>query len=300
MTAVRLPRPAALATVLVLLVIAIIAFPREAHGQVGGRVVTPDGVPPTASTVLVTVKGPETPEATRPVVGGRFSFPTLARGTRVTVQAIAQGHVSNTVTATAPDTMVVLILRPARAGQKFDIVQQGAARARTAEPARPATPPAAPAVEPTADSLAEPAPAQAPSEATPQVRSQGSPSSAPVTAQGLAVQEALFTSAELVDRTPASVGGCTAAACATRYPATVGTVTFWTRLTGGSPGRWVEHVWFHGDKEIARVRQKVEGPTWRTWTRKRIVPEWTGDWRVEVHAEDGTVLAERFFTVEKQ
>jgi hypothetical protein len=306
MNAVRLPRPAALATVLVLLVLAIIAFPREAHGQVGGRVVTPDGVPPTVSTVLVTIKGPETPEATRPVVGGRFAFPALARGTRVTVQAMAQGHISNTVTATAPDTMVVLILRPARAGEKFDIVPQGAARARSAEPSPAATRPAAPVAEPAADSLAEPAPAPAPAqapasaEATPQVRSQGAPSTPPVTAQGLAVQEALFTSVELVDRNPASVSGCTAAACATRYPATVGTVTFWTRLSGGAPGRWVEHVWFHGENEIARVRQKVEGPTWRTWTRKRIVPEWTGDWRVEVQAEDGTVLAERFFTIEKQ
>jgi hypothetical protein len=77
-------------------------------------------------------------------------------------------------------------------------------------------------------------------------------------------------------------------------------VIFWTRLAGGAPGRWVEHVWFHGENEIARVRQKVEGPTWRTWTRKRILPEWTGDWRVEVRAEDGTLLAERFFTVEMQ
>jgi hypothetical protein len=295
MTAVRLPRPAALATVLVLLLIAIVAFPRDAHGQVGGRVVTPDGVPPTASTVLVTVKGPGTPEATRPVVAGRFAFPTLVRGTRVTVQAIAQGHMSNTVTATAPDTMVVLILRPARAGQKFDIVPQGSARTRAAEPSAAAARPAAPAAAPETDSTSD----QAPAPAVPQVRSQGTTAGTTPNAQGLMVQDALFTSAELVDRAPASVGGCTAAACATRYPADVGTVTFWTRLAGGAPGRWVEHVWFHGDNEIARVRQKVEGPTWRTWTRKRILPEWTGDWRVEVQAEDGTVLAERFFTVEK-
>jgi Protein of unknown function (DUF2914) len=312
MTAVRLPRPAALATVLVLLLIAIVAFPREIHGQVGGRVVTPDGVPPTASTVLVTVKGEGTPEATRPVVAGRFAFPTLARGTRVTVQAIAQGHISNTATVTAPDTMVVLILRPARAGQKFNIVPQGTARARTTEQAqaapRPAadtadepTPAQAPeaAPQPAPHPAAEPAPQQAPAQGSAQVRTQGTEAGASVNAQGLAVQEALFTSAELVDRAPAAVGGCTAAACATRYPSTVGTVTFWTRLSGGAPGRWVEHVWFHGNKEIARVRQKVEGPTWRTWTRKRIMPEWTGDWRVEVLAEDGTVLAERFFTIEK-
>jgi hypothetical protein len=80
----------------------------------------------------------------------------------------------------------------------------------------------------------------------------------------------------------------------------VGTITFWTRLAGGSPGRWVEHVWLWEGEEIARVRQKVEAPTWRTWTRKTIQPDWEGEWKVEVRAEDGTLLAERAFTIEKQ
>jgi hypothetical protein len=316
MTAVRLPRPAALATVLVLLAVAIIAFPSETHGQVGGRVLNPNGVKPTASNVLVTIKGASTPEITRQVVEGRFTFPALPPGTRVTIQAMAQGLISNTATVTAPDTMVVLILGPARNGQKFNIVPQGvAARTRAAEATPAATPvppaesvpaaqppPAAqplPAADPMPAAQPLPAPQQAP--AAQQGRSAPTPAGAPrASAKGLTVLDALTTSAELVDRAPASVGGCTAAACATRYPDTVGTVTFWTRLSGGAPGRWVEHVWFHGDKEIARVRQNVEGPTWRTWTRKRILPEWTGDWRVEVRAEDGTVLAERFFTVENR
>jgi hypothetical protein len=103
-----------------------------------------------------------------------------------------------------------------------------------------------------------------------------------------------------VNREPASVSGCTAAACSTRFPSTVGTITFWTRLNGGSPGRWVEHVWLWEGEEIARVRQKVEASAWRTWTRKRIQTDWEGEWRVEVRAEDGTLLAERFFTIEKQ
>jgi DUF2914 family protein len=295
MHTVRLPRPAALATVLVLLAAAIVAFPREAHGQVGGRVLNPNGVTPTATTVLVTVKGPGTPESTRPAVGGRFSFPALTAGTRVTVQAMAQGLISAPVTATAPDTMVLLVLRATRAGEKFNIVQQGAQTR-----ARPATAPAAAAPAPAAEPAASPvADSQAPSAPAPQSDPAAASNAAP-SASGLMVQDALFTNAELVDRAPASVGGCTAAACSTRYPETVGTITFWTRLAGGSPGRWVEHVWFHGEKEIARVRQRVEAPTWRTWTRKRILAEWTGDWRVEVRADDGTLLAERFFTIEKQ
>ncbi len=288
MTAPRLPRPAALATVLFLLVVAIVVFPGKIHSQVGGRVLNPNGVTPTASNVLVTVKGPNG-EATRPVVAGRFGFPDLPRGTRVTLQAMAQGLISAPVTATAPDTMVLLVLRATTSGQKFTVMPQGAqTRARSA---------AAPA--PSAAQAEAGATQQAQSAATPQGRPSAA-GNAGANAQGLFVQEAMFTNVELVDRAPASVGGCTVAACSTRYPDTVGTVIFWTRLAGGAPGRWVEHVWFRGENEIARVRQKVEGPTWRTWTRKRILPEWTGDWRVEVRAEDGTLLAERFFTVEMQ
>jgi hypothetical protein len=285
MTAPRLPRPAALAAVFLLLVFAIVAFPGEIHSQVGGRVLNPNGVKPTASNVLVTIKGPNG-EATRQVVAGRFAFPDLPRGTRVTLQAMAQGLVSSPVAATAPDTMVLLILRPTTSGQKFTVMPQGAqTRARPAATAAPAPQADTPTVQ------------QAQSTATPQGRPSAS-GNAGASAQGLYVQEAMFTNVELVDRAPVSASGCTVAACSTRYADTVGTVIFWTRLAGGAPGRWVEHVWFHGENEIARVRQKVEGATWRTWTRKKILPEWTGDWRVEVRAEDGTLLAERFFTIE--
>jgi Protein of unknown function (DUF2914) len=293
MTAVRLPRPAAFATVLVLLAAAIVAFPRNAHGQVGGRVVTPDGVPPTASTVLVTVKGPDTPEATRPAVGGRFSFPSLERGTKVTVQAMAQGLVSNPVAATAPDTMVVLVLRPMRAGEKFDIVQQGAQnRARTAD---------TPAAQPTP--AGQPAPESAAPSAAPEASNAPAAANAAANAPALPplnVQDAILTTAELVNREPVAASACTSAACSSRFPATVGTITFWTRITGGSPGRWIEHVWLWEGEEIARVRQKVEASAWRTWTRKRIQTDWDGEWRVEVRGEDGALLAERSFTIEKQ
>jgi DUF2914 family protein len=289
MHTVRLPRPAALATVLVLLAAAIAVFPRDAHGQVSGRVLNPNGVTPTASTVLVTIKGAGTPESTRPAVGGRFSFADLAPGTRVTLQAMAQGLLSPPVQATAPDTMVVLMLRPTTAGQKFNIVQQGAQTGAKAA----AAPAPAPAGATAAAEAPAPSPAPAPSNPQPA-------GNAAASAQGLFVQDAMFTTAELVNREPASVSGCTAAACSTRYPSTVGTITFWTRLSGGSPGRWVEHVWLWEGEEIARVRQKVEASTWRTWTRKQMQSDWDGEWKVEVRAEDGTLLAERFFTVEKQ
>jgi len=83
---------------------------------------------------------------------------------------------------------------------------------------------------------------------------------------------------------------------ADRFPATVGKLVCFSEVRGAS-GK-VVHVWFRGDKEMLRVDLAVGGERWRTWSVKKIIPEWTGAWRVEVRAEDGTVLATTSFAVE--
>jgi len=87
-----------------------------------------------------------------------------------------------------------------------------------------------------------------------------------------------------------------AVGAAERFPATVGSLTCVSEVLGGA-GK-VVHVWIHGDKELASIELAVKGERWRTWSTKRILPEWTGPWRVEVRAEDGTVLAKAEFTIE--
>lgn len=83
----------------------------------------------------------------------------------------------------------------------------------------------------------------------------------------------------------------------TAVPADVGQVYCWTRITGAEGEIQVEHVWYHGDDEMARVPLRVAGNNWRTWSSKRIVPAWTGEWRVDVVGPDGTVLRSVSFTV---
>jgi hypothetical protein len=87
-----------------------------------------------------------------------------------------------------------------------------------------------------------------------------------------------------------------AVGAAERFPATVGSLTCVSEVLGGA-GK-VVHVWIHGDKELASIELAVKGERWRTWSTKRILPAWTGAWRVEVRAEDGTVLAKAEFTIE--
>lgn len=80
-------------------------------------------------------------------------------------------------------------------------------------------------------------------------------------------------------------------------PADVGRVYLWTRVTGARGETRVAHVWYHGDRQRARVELRVASPDWRTWSSKEIVPSWTGDWRVEVVGPDGRVLETASFTV---
>jgi hypothetical protein len=42
----------------------------------------------------------------------------------------------------------------------------------------------------------------------------------------------------------------------------------------------------------------VRTPAWRTWSSKTLLPEWTGEWMVEVLTSDGTPLESVIFFVQ--
>lgn len=63
-------------------------------------------------------------------------------------------------------------------------------------------------------------------------------------------------------------------------------------------GGQVWHAWIHEGVTRARVALPVRGKRWRTWSSKRLLPSWTGDWEVKVLTDDGIVLSTVRFTVE--
>ncbi len=83
---------------------------------------------------------------------------------------------------------------------------------------------------------------------------------------------------------------------ADHFPATVGQLYCFSELKGVS-GQ-VHHVWFHGDKQVGDVELTAKGERWRTWSAKKVPAAWKGDWRVEVRAADGKVLATASFKIE--
>jgi len=110
----------------------------------------------------------------------------------------------------------------------------------------------------------------------------------PALAQAASSVEAeIVIAASVQDREPVDPG--------TSFPADIGKVTAWTRVTGAA-NTTIEHVWKHGDLEFV-VPLEIGGSPWRTWSTKNIPPEWAGEWTVEVRDANGTVVASATFTV---
>jgi len=109
---------------------------------------------------------------------------------------------------------------------------------------------------------------------------------APRPAQDVSVDAVLARN--VIDRAPQDTG--------TAFPAEVGSVVLWTRVTGAD-GQTLSHVWFYGDTEVGNVPLTIGGSPWRTWSRKTIPAEATGAWHVEVRDAAGNVLKRIDFTV---
>ncbi len=81
------------------------------------------------------------------------------------------------------------------------------------------------------------------------------------------------------------------------FSADAGQVYCLTRVMNLDASETVTHVWYHEGKTKARVELKVGSADWRTWSSKRILPAWTGDWEVKVLDVNGMVLASAGFVV---
>lgn len=78
------------------------------------------------------------------------------------------------------------------------------------------------------------------------------------------------------------------------FPATVGTLYFYTILEGEPAETTVEHVWLRNGEETARVPLNVQGPRWRTWSTKQVPEDWTGEWTAQVVADDEVIESVSF------
>lgn len=85
----------------------------------------------------------------------------------------------------------------------------------------------------------------------------------------------------------------------TTFPADYGKLYCFTRIVGASKETHVTHVWYYQDTEMARVDLPVRSSDWRTYSSKRFLPQWFGQWQVKVLDADGNELAAIPFVVNK-
>ena len=110
----------------------------------------------------------------------------------------------------------------------------------------------------------------------------------PVATPRLTVAQAVIAKS-VVDRAPQDTGAA--------FPADVGQVVCWTKITDGDVGARIHHVWFHGDTEVGNVQLTVGGSPWRTWSRKSVPPDATGAWHVDIRDTSGSLLRRVDFSI---
>ena len=89
-------------------------------------------------------------------------------------------------------------------------------------------------------------------------------------------------SRDVIDRAPVEAGNS--------FPASVGKLFYFTKITSASHPTHVTHVWSFDGTERARVELAVNSPSWRTYSSKIIESHEVGAWRVEVVDSGGNVL----------
>ena len=91
------------------------------------------------------------------------------------------------------------------------------------------------------------------------------------------------------DRQPSGVGSV--------FPEDLDKLYCFTKIGGAEGTTYVYHVWYFGDKEIARVKLPVKSKSWRTWSSKNLHMG-LGYGHVEIVSESGDILGRAEFKIQ--
>ena len=80
----------------------------------------------------------------------------------------------------------------------------------------------------------------------------------------------------------------------TEFPASVGTLSCWTKIAAKTVPSTIKHVWYFGDKKVFELSLDIKFPSTHTWSTKSVK---LGTWKVVVTDEAGTELSSVSFTV---
>lgn len=102
----------------------------------------------------------------------------------------------------------------------------------------------------------------------------------------VSVQDAAICQ-QVVDRTPVGTGDV--------FSPDVPELYCFTRIVGALENTEVTHNWYYKGNLMSSVVLPVGSASWRTWSKKSMSPEMTGEWMVEILSEEGVPLESIIF-----
>ncbi|MCK4512188.1 DUF2914 domain-containing protein [bacterium] len=78
----------------------------------------------------------------------------------------------------------------------------------------------------------------------------------------------------------------------------VGRLCCFSEIGGAAEPDSVFHVWYWGDRNMGQVPLEVKSSRWRTWSKKKVLDEWRGEWHVDIVDRDGFLLERLSFSIE--
>ena len=109
------------------------------------------------------------------------------------------------------------------------------------------------------------------------------------TANDLRIEQAVICLG-VEDRNPVQAGEV--------FSSDSGTLFCYTRVLGAGGETSITHNWYYQGALKASIQLPVRSANWRTWSRKSVLPEWTGEWMVEVLDVNGVPLESLVFQVQ--
>ena len=75
----------------------------------------------------------------------------------------------------------------------------------------------------------------------------------------------------------------------------------YTRIQNTGSKKEVKHIWYYENQIMTQVRYNVKKSNiYRSWTKKTILPNQIGKWRVDIHDYDGTIIGSKEFQIQKK
>ncbi|MFC1649972.1 DUF2914 domain-containing protein [Candidatus Latescibacterota bacterium] len=81
------------------------------------------------------------------------------------------------------------------------------------------------------------------------------------------------------------------------FSSDAGRVYLWMTVSGMEKPTKIKHVWYYGVKKMREIQLDVKYKRTRTWSYKNILPQWSGDWHVEILDENDRILGRLSFRI---